>query len=114
MTPLRESIHFLRDALDDLENELAGKELSAAGLEDFKCKLDGVRTTVLAVLAANDPSEYQRYIQRFRLRRATQVCQGVLFSLLDGTVTAETNGMTGLRSTIAEILPRIEATGDLT
>lgn len=114
MTQVRESILFLRDALDDLERELTDKDPSSAGLEDFKAKLDRVRTTVLATLAADDPSDYQRYIQRFRLRRATQVCQGVLFGLLDGTVSADTSGMSGLRSTIAEILPKLEAQGDLT
>jgi hypothetical protein len=114
MTQLRESILFLRDALDDLEMELGSKDLSAAGLEDFKSKLDGVRTTVLAVLAADDPSDYQQYVRRLRLRRATQVCQGVLFGLLDGTVSAETDGMAGLRSTLAEMLPKLRAQGDLT
>ena len=114
MTQLRESILFLQEALDDLESELSDRDLSTGGLEDFKSKLDSVRTTVLAILAAKDSSDYQRYVHRFRLQRATQVCQGVLFALLDGTVSTETSGMVGLQTTVAALLPKLEARGDLT
>ena len=109
MTQLRESILFLRAALRDLETELSHRNLSAAGLEDFKATLDSVRTTVLAVLAADDPADYQRYIRRFRLQRATQVCQSVLFGLLDDTVSAETPGLDRLRSIVTEMLPKLES-----
>jgi len=112
MAEIRESILFLQAALRDLDARLSDFEESSAGLEDFKSTLDGVRTTVLAVLAAADPSDYERYVRRFRLRRATQVCQSILFSLLDGTMTGDTPGVPRLRSTITEMLPRLDGQGD--
>ena len=112
MIQLQESILFLRASLDDLETELSTRDLTAAGLEDFKATLDRVRTTVLAALAADDPARFQKYIQRFHLQRATQVCQSVLFGMVDGTVSAETPGMDRLRSTVTEILVRVDSQGD--
>ena len=112
MSQLQESILFLRASLDDLEVELSSRDLTAAGLEDFKATLDRVRTTVLATLAATDPGGYQRYIQRFQLQRAAQVCQSVLFGMVDGTVSAQTPGIDRLRSTVAEILMRLDSRGD--
>ena len=112
MAEIRELILFLQAALRDLESRLSDFEESAASLEEFKSTLDGVRTTVLAVLAAADPSDYQRYVRRFRLRRATQVCQSILFSLLDGTITRDAPGMPRLRAAISEVLPELDTPGD--
>ncbi len=112
MAEVRESILFVQAALRDLESKLSDLEESTAGLEEFKSTLDNVRTTVLAVLAASDPSDYQQYVRRFRLRRATQVCQSILFSLLDGTTTRDAPGMPRLRAAISEVLPRLDTQGD--
>ena len=111
MTELRESIAYLRDALHALEGDLSDSDRSAADLEDLKSALDGARTTVLAVLAATNPSDYQRFVRRFRLQRATQVCQTLVFSVLDGSTSHRTPGIERLRSTIDEVLQKLEAGG---
>jgi len=111
MTELRRSISSLRDALSDLEVGLNDTDRSSADLEDFKAALDGARTTVLAVLAAAGPSDYQKLVRRFRLQRATQVCQCVLYGVLDGTISGQTSGIARLRSTVDEMLRKLEAGG---
>jgi hypothetical protein len=106
MADVRESTAFLQSALRDLQTRLNSRSDSQAGLEDFKSALDTVRTTVLAVLAAADSSDYQQYIRRFRLRRAVQVCRSVLSGFDDGTITRQTPGVTHLHATLREMLAK--------
>jgi hypothetical protein len=111
MTELRNSISSLRDALSDLEGDLNDNDRSAADLEDLKAALDRARTTVLAVLAAAKPSDYPSFVRRFRLQRATQVCQTLVFSVMDGSTSRRTPGIERLRSTVDDVLQKLEAGG---
>jgi hypothetical protein len=111
MTELRDSISKLRDALSDLEGDLSDSERSSADLEDVKAALDGTRTTVLAVLAAAKPSDYQMFVRRFRLKRATQVCETLLVSVLDGSTSHRTPGIDRLRSTVDDVLRKLDTGG---
>ncbi len=108
MSELSQVVRALRPALDDIQSQLIQPQVSAVALEDFKVTVDGVRTSVLAILTAADPADYHIFVREFRLRRAAQVCQNVLSGLVDGTITGETPGFDKLRSTVDETLERLE------
>ena len=108
MSELSQGVRAVREALDRLESELGPDPVSAAKLEDFKATVDTVRTSVLAMVTAENPADYRSFIRKYRLRRAAQVCQSVLSGLVDGTIDILGPGLDRLQSTVAETLPRLE------
>ena len=107
MTEMRSVVDQLKSALDDVEKESTHDHMSRVAMEEFKVTVDTVRTSVLAMLDAADPTNYHDYLRRFRFRRANQVCQNVLSGLIDGTITPETPALDELRATVDETLERI-------
>ena len=109
MLELKREVTALRQALDTFETECIGGAVHPGALEDFKMTVDGIRTSVLAMLTAEDPSEYRNFIRKYRLRRAAVVCQSVFSGLIDGTIDAHTPGFEQLRTTVDETLERLDA-----
>jgi hypothetical protein len=108
MTELKRAVDQLRQSLDAIEPHLTQRTPTSV-LEEFKATLDRVRTNVGAISAATTPAEYSDLIAKSRLRRAAQICQGVLTGLSDGTVTRSTLGFDRLRSAVGETLEQLEA-----
>ena len=108
MKELNEVRADLRQALDAIESAIAEPAQAAVMLEDFKATLDGVRTTLMAILTAESPADYQAFVRRFRLRRAAQVCQNVLFGVLDGSITPQTPGFDRLQAAVGETLSELD------
>jgi hypothetical protein len=107
MSELTEVVRRLRQALDDMEAELKQEDPPLAALEDFKVVLDSVRANVLSFVDAADPAAYHRLVRRFRLRRASQICQTVRSGIVAGTITTDTPGFAKFRSTVQETLTRL-------
>ena len=107
MSELSEAIQELKAALDRIELSLAWDNLPVVAIEEFKMVLDDVRTSLLALVAAGDASDYSRSVRRLRLRRATQVCDNTLASLVAGTITPRTPGYAELKSEATETLEHI-------
>jgi hypothetical protein len=61
MIELSDVLLTLRQALNDVESEISRPEVSPAALEDFKVIVDSVRTSVLAILTAADPTDYHSF-----------------------------------------------------
>ncbi len=110
MKELGEVVDALRQALDTMDSKLKAGELPDATLEDFKSTLDGVRTVLIAIFDTESDNS-SRNVQKLRLRRASQVCQSVLFGILDGTINAATPGFDQLRRTVDETLRGLDVTG---
>ena len=108
MSELKKEVRALREALDAFETGIGDGPVSDAALEDFKMTVDTVRTTVLAMMTADDPDDYENFVHNYRLRRGAQVCQSVFSGLVDGTIYPETPGYDQLRSTVQETLARLD------
>jgi hypothetical protein len=66
----------MRDLVRDLEQRVANGEVPPEGLDNFKAAIDDIRLRLWALLvSAHDPSDRRGSIQRFRLRRAIDVCR---------------------------------------
>jgi hypothetical protein len=108
MNELAKAAQTLRSAVDDLEPKLEGPSLSVAALEDFKATVDGVRTSVLAVLTADNSADPRANLHKFRLRRGEQICRQVLSGLADGTIAHDSPELETLDSTVGEVLDRLK------
>ena len=65
---VKEITHQL-DTVDDLPHE---------SLADLKGAVDDVRHRLWAVLMAANTDDYRGFSERYRLRRMTEICQGIL------------------------------------
>jgi len=108
MSELKEVIRELKAGLDRIELSLAWDDLPVAAIEEFKMVLDDVRTSLLALVAAGGPTDYSRTFRRLRMRRATQVCETTVESLVEGTITPTTSGYAELKANAIEALEQVE------
>ena len=112
MRDLRNLIVELRAVLGGIEGKLAAEGEDSRALEEFKSSLDSARTVLLAIIGSTEAGQGEGVVQHFRLRRAAQVCQNVLFGILDGTVGSTTPGFAQMQETVNETLERLEALPD--
>ncbi len=105
MSAIQTELLALREALDQFEAGIGSEPVSAAALEDFKVAVDDVRNSVLSMLVTDESKDYRSFIRKFRLRRAAQVCQGVLSGWVDGTLDHQTPGLDRLQTAVDETLP---------
>ena len=104
MNQAHRTVEQLRDALKEIESKLVWGDLPLMALEEFKVALDGTRTTLLALLDADGPADYQASLRRFRLRRAAQICENVLQGMRTGAIDRETPGLAAYAATARESL----------
>ena len=75
----------MRDLVQELEQRIATGEVPPEGVESFKAAIDDIRLRLWALLAsAYEPENRRASMQRFRLRRALDVCRGVSKDLASG------------------------------
>jgi len=108
MSEISQVVDDLRRGLTEVEAKLTWEDLPGPALEELKAVVDSVRTSLLAYVTAIDPADYQRSLGDLRLRRAAQVCQGVLSGVVDGTIGAFTPGFSRLHSTVDETLEQLD------
>lgn len=75
----------MRTTLQSIESQLASGSVPPDALEDLKAAVDDIRLRVWAIMAtagSGDPGA----MQRFRLRRAKDVCQTVANDLSSGAI----------------------------
>jgi hypothetical protein len=82
-----EQITTLHHTLQSLETRIAGGEVPAEGLADFKSSVDDFRLRLWGLLSAGSANDYRAFQERFRLRRTREICQGVAHELRTGTLS---------------------------
>ena len=78
----------LRESLRAIEGQLSRGVLPPDGMEDLKSAVDDVRLRLWGVLTAGNPEDYRNFRERFRLRRATEICRGLAIDLDGGQLQA--------------------------
>lgn len=100
---LRNRIHALRNALSVVEMEYADGEAPTEGLLDLSTAVDNVRKSVWAILTAEHAEDYNAFLAKIRVRRATETCQDVLSDLYADTLTPNTPGLEVFQATLKEL-----------
>ena len=103
-----QQIAILNSTLRGIEVRLAlGRPPVEGGFDEFKSVLDDMRHRIWGLLSAAD-DEYKSSQERFRIRRATELCRGLVGDLRSGAVTGRLSDLPGLRESVVELGQSIE------
>jgi hypothetical protein len=100
---LIEQVDILNSTLTAIEGRLARGQAPVEGLEDFKSALDDMRLRLWGLLSAAGGNDYKGFQERFRIRRATEMCRGLSGDLRAGAVSGRHTELSGLRDAAAEL-----------
>jgi hypothetical protein len=79
----------MRMILQDLEGRLEAGEVVPEALPEFKSTVDEIRLRVWGLLTAAGADAPRATAERFRLRRAAELCRGLANDLAAGHLSAE-------------------------
>jgi hypothetical protein len=105
---LIDQVSTLNTTLSAIESRLARGQAPVEGLEDFKSALDDMRLRLWGLLSAASGNDRLGFQERFRIRRATEMCRGLGQDLKDGRVSGRYPELTGLQDAVAELEQSIE------
>lgn len=97
----------LRSSLRTVDEQLGTGRLSPEHVEDVKAAIDDIRFRLWGVLSAKNTEEYRAFRERFRLRRATEICNGLAADIVDGRLTPTHREATELRQSIETLLSHL-------
>ncbi|HEV7366619.1 MAG TPA: hypothetical protein VGN76_12305 [Gemmatimonadales bacterium] len=101
-------IATLNSTLQNVEARLAGNHEPVEGLEDFKSALDDMRLRLWGLLSAAGADDFKGFQERFRIRRATEMCHGLSGDLGTGSLGRRHAELTGLREAALELSRSVE------
>ena len=100
---LVEQVAVLNSTLTAIEGRLARGPAPVEGLEDFKSALDDMRLRLWGLLSAARGDDYRGFQERFRIRRATEMCRGLSGDLRGGGVSGRHAELPGLHAAAGEL-----------
>jgi hypothetical protein len=100
---LLEQVAILNSTLTAIEGRLAGGQAPVEGLEDFKSALDDMRLRLWGLLSAAGGEDYRGFQERFRIRRASEMCRGLSGDLRVGSVSGRHAELSGLQDAAAQL-----------
>jgi hypothetical protein len=103
-----DQIATLNSTLGAIESRLARGQAPAEGLEDFKSALDDMRLRLWGLLSAAGGDDYRGFQERFRIRRATELCRGLGGDLRAGSVSGRHPELTSLREAASELAHSVQ------
>jgi hypothetical protein len=98
------SVVTLRSALKTVDAQLANGTLSPERVEDIKSAIDEIRFRLWGVMTADTPGEYQAFRERFRLRRAAEICHGLAADFADRRIGSAHREVEDLKQAIRALL----------
>jgi hypothetical protein len=102
-----QQIATLNSTLRGIEVRLALGRPPVEGFEEFKSVLDDMRHRLWDLLSLTDDEE-RTLQERFRIRRATELCRGLVGDLRSGAVTGRHSDLSGLQESVVELGQSIE------
>jgi hypothetical protein len=103
-----EHVSTLNSTLRAIEVRLALGRAPVEGLEEFKSALDDMRLRLWGLLGAAGTEDYSGFQERFRIRRATEMCRGLSSDLRSGAISGRYAELNTLREAAAELGQSIE------
>ncbi len=103
-----DQIATLNSTLRAIEVRLALGRAPVEGLEDFKSALDDMRLRLWGLLGAAGGEDHKDFQERFRIRRATEMCRGLGGDLRAGSVSGRYPELASLHEAAAELGNSIE------
>jgi hypothetical protein len=97
----------LNSTLRAIEVRLALGRAPTEGFEEFKSTLDDMRNRLWGLLSTTG-DDYRTFQERFRLRRAIELCRGLGADLRSGSVSGRHSELPQLRDSTVELEQSIE------
>jgi len=76
----------MRAALQAIEQRLTSGTMPTAGIQDLKAGVDDLRLRLWAILSASNNPDPGSTLERFRLRRATEMMDSVTSDISSGRI----------------------------
>src|SRR5918912_3812343 len=101
-TSFADQVATLNSTLRAIEVRMALGRAPVEGLEDFKSALDDMRLRLWGLLGAAGTEDFKGFQERFRIRRATEMCRGLSSDLRAGSISGRYTELNNLRDAAAE------------
>ena len=99
---MAQQIATLNSTLRAIEVRLALGRPPVEGFEEFKSTLDDMRHRLWGLLSATG-DDYKAFQERFRIRRATELCRGLGTDLRSGSVSGRHSELPHLRESAVDL-----------
>src|SRR3954447_19249216 len=99
----------LTAALESFEKRIIGEEVPKEALAGLKSAVDDLRLRLWGVLSAGSANDYRAFQERFRLRRAKEICRGLEEELESGAMDPRHEELRPLGEAAEGLARRIEA-----
>jgi hypothetical protein len=109
---LAQQLASLNSTLQAIEARFGRGDVPRESLEAFKSSVDDFRLRVWGLLTAEPGAEGQAFQERFRIRRAKEICRGIAADLRDGRMSERHSELPELALVATELAREIaEARG---
>lgn len=102
-----EQIAGLYATLMAIEERAARGEVASEAMADFKSSVDEMRLRLWALLSAGSSSDYQAFIERFRIRRTRDMIRLLNDDLAGGRINLDREELAGLAEAARDLAHRI-------
>jgi hypothetical protein len=108
-TSFADQVATYNTVLERIETLVARGEVPRDAVADFKSSVDELRLRLWGVLSAGSATDYRAFQERFRLRRAKEICRGLDDDLQAGALNRTHEELRPLGQAAAGLAGRIEA-----
>ena len=105
-----EQVATFNGVLQEIESRVAQGDVGREALADFKSSVDDLRLRLWSVLGTGGAHDYRAFQERFRLRRAKEICRGLEDDLQAGALRPHREELVPLGEAAASLARRIEST----
>ena len=101
----------LTAALESFEARITSEEVPQEALAGLKSAVDDLRLRLWGVLSTGSADDYRAFQERFRLRRATEICEDIESELSTGLMNPRHDELRRLGEAAGALAHRIEEVG---
>jgi hypothetical protein len=110
-TSFAEQLATFNATLEAIERRVASGQVAREAVADFKSSVDDLRLRLWNVLSTGSANDYRVFQERFRLRRAKEICRGLEDDLQAGALSPRHEELRPLAQAAGSLAGRIEALG---
>ncbi len=100
---LRRGLEELRSKLNIIEAEMDQGQPPEQAVRAVEQAVSEVRSNIWILLTAEHADDYDRYVGKIRVRRATEACEDILADLHADTLPPQTVGLAVFHATLREL-----------
>src|SRR5262245_24519826 len=106
-----EEVAAFNAVLEAIESRVVKGDVPREAIADFKSSVDELRLRLWNVLSTGSANDYRAFQERFRLRRAKEICRGLEDDLQAGALSPRHEELRPLGEAAGSLAGRIQALG---